>query len=352
LNDLKVFNQKSKNKRNLNIKNNKDIIQNIKKNKKSISKKNKINLTKKKSFFTIRDTVINFDTGHGKIIILPTLNKSRDNKKDKDKENDINKKSKSLQGLQKSSNNTKKLTNYLIKKIKREKLSASSLTNYKLGDLSSKTYNINVNNTNNNISKEILSFNNNNNKDYILYNYNTNNKKHKKDKSTLFKLFEDQKNSGNYFIPHQNSQEKNHSKFNRVKIEEYYRNNMNINYGNNHKINKINLINKKSKKNHLIMNSYINNNMIIDITGNFHNKQKTSNITNKTINTITNNNFKNNNSNSSNNIINAYDKNNYKHKRDNNCNYNYKSTNKKMLNLTHRAENNIQKVMNNIIKKF
>ena len=100
------------------------------------------------------------------------------------------------------------------------------------------------------------------------------------------------------------------------------------------------------------MNLYMNNNMIIDITGNFNNKQKISNTTNKTINTITNNNFKKNNSNSSNNIINAYDKNNYKHKRDNNCIYNYKSTNKKMLNLTHRTENNIQKVMNNIIKKI
>ena len=368
LNDLNAFIQKPKNKRNQNIKNSKINIKsiiNIKKNKNSISKKNKINLTKKKSFFTIRDTVINFDTGNGKKIVLPALNKSRDNKKekekdkekekekDKDKELDINKKSKSLQGLQKSSKNSKKQSNYLIKKIKRDKLSASSLTNYKLGDLSAKTYNINANNTNNNISKEILSFNYNNKdyKEYISYNYNTNNIKHKKDRSALFKKFEDQKNSGIYFIPHQNSQEKNLTKFNRVKIEEYYRNNMNNNhYGNSHKKNKINLINKKNKKNHLIMNLYMNNNMIIDITGNFNNKQKTANITTKANNN--NHNFKNNNSNSSNNIINAYDKEKYKYKRDNNCNYNYKSTHKKMLNLTHRTENNIQKVMNNIIKNI
>ena len=343
-NDLNIFNQRPKNKRNhnINIKNSKDSI-NIKKIKKSISKKNKlIALTKKKSFFTIRDTVINFDAGNGKIIILPTLNKSRDNKKEKEKERewDINKKSKSLQGLQKSSTNTKTQSNYLIKKMKKEKLSASLLTNYKLSDLSAKTYSIN---TNNNISKEILSFNN---KENMLYNYH--NYKHKKDKSNIFKKCEDQKNSATFLIPHQESHEKNYSKFNRIKIEEYYRNNMNINYGNNHKINKINLINKKHKKNHCIMNLYTNNNNTkIDVTGNFNNKQKMVNMIKASIN----NNFKNIKSNSSNNIICINDKNIYKNKPENN-NYNYKSAHKKILNLTHRTENSIQKVMNNIITKI
>ena len=339
-NDLNIFNQKPKNKRNYNINiKNKDSI-NIKKIKKSISKKNKlIALTKKKSFFTIRDTVINFDAGNGKIIILPTLNKSRDNKKEKEREWDINKKSKSLQGLQKSSTNTKTQSNYLIKKMKKEKLSASLLTNYKLSDLSAKTYSIN---TNNNISKEILSLNN---KENMLYNYH--NYKHKKDKSNVFKKCEDQKNSATFLIPHQESHEKNCSKFNRIKIEEYYRNNMNINYGNNHKINKINLINKKHKKNHCIMNLYTNNNTKIDVTGNFNNKQKKVNMIKSSIN----NNFKNIKSNSSNNIICINDKNIYRNKHENN-NYNYKSAYKKILNLTHRTENSIQKVMNNIIKKI
>ena len=138
-NDLNIFNQRTKNKRNNNIyyKNNKENNIKITKPKKSISKKNKlIGLTKKKSFFTIRDTVINFDTGNGKIIILPTLNKSKE-KEDK-KEKDINKKSKSQQGLQKSSTNIQINSNYLKKKIKNQKTSSSLLSNYKLNDLSGK----------------------------------------------------------------------------------------------------------------------------------------------------------------------------------------------------------------------
>ena len=344
-NDLNVFNQKSKNKRKNKAsyhKNSKEI--NIKKLKDSISKKNKlIALTKKKSFFTIRDTVINFDTGNGKIIILPTLNKSKDIKKEKD-----NKKSKSLQGLQKSSTNTKIQTNYLIKRMKNEKIS-SLLINYKLNDISNKTCNTN-NNTNNNISKE-LSFNN---KDNILYNY-CNYKEKKESKSLLFNNInrgDEQKNSGYFSLQSnysQNSQEKNYTKFNRVKIEEYYRNNINLNYGNNHKINKINLINYKNKKNHCITNLYMNSNLKIDITGNFrHHKQKLSNVIKNNYTFSKNENYNKNNSNSSNNINCLNDKNIYRHKHSNNI-YSYKTTHKKMLNLTHRTENGIQKVLNNIM---
>lgn len=91
----------------------------IKKIKKSIAKKNKIiGLNKKKSFFTIRDTVINFDTGNGKIIILPTISKSKEKKKDKN----TSKKSKSQQGLQKLSTNNKIKSNYLIKKFRQKKI--------------------------------------------------------------------------------------------------------------------------------------------------------------------------------------------------------------------------------------
>ena len=344
-NDLNIFNQKSKNKRNHNIiyKNNKES-HNIIKSKKNISKKNKlIGLTKKKSFFTIRDTVINFDAGNGKIIILPSSDKSKE--KQNKKENDINKKSKSQQGLQKSSTNIKIKTNYLIKKIKNQKTSSSLLTNYKLNDLSIKTSNINLNG---NISKE-LSFNKDNN---ILYNYHT--YKGKKDKSTLFKK-EEKKNSGTIFLPQkmQNSQEKDYSKYNRIKIEEYYRNNMNINYGNNHRAKKINLINNKNKKKHCITNLYMNNNFKIDITGNFNSKKKKmTNIIKTNINSSKKdfNLYKNNNSNSSNNMIYINDKNNFRDKSDNFCNY--KLVYKKMLNLTHRTDNSIQKVVKNIIPKI
>ena len=345
-NDLNIFNQRTKNKRNNNInyKNNKENNIKITKPKKSISKKNKlIGLTKKKSFFTIRDTVINFDTGNGKIIILPTLNKSKE-KEDK-KEKDINKKSKSQQGLQKSSTNIQINSNYLKKKIKNQKTSSSLLSNYKLNDLSNKTSNINLNG---NISKE-LSFNKEN---YILYNYNT--YKNKKDKSALFKKYEEKRNSGTTLINQkmQNSQEKNYSKFNRIKIEEYYRNNMIMNYSNNHKTNKINLINKNKKK-HCITNLYMNNNYKMDITGNFNShKQKMTNIIKTNINTSKNDfiSNKNNISNSSNNMICINDKNIFKNKTDNI--YNYKSANKKMLNLTHRTDNSIQNVIKNIINKI
>ena len=345
-NDLNIFNQKSKNKRKNNVNyhknNSKDI--NIKKIKNSISKKNKlIALTKKKSFFTIRDTVINFDAGNGKIIILPFLNKSKDIKKEKD-----NKKSKSQQGLQKSSTNTKIHSNYLIKRMKNEKICSSLLLNYKLNDISNKTCNTN-NNTNNNISKE-LSFNN---KDNILYNY-CNYKEKKDSKSSFFNninKIDEQKNSG-YFnlqsIYSQNSQDKNYTKFNRVKIEEYYRNNMNLNYGNNHKANKINLINYKNKKNHCITNLYMNSNLKIDITGNFkQNSQKFPNVIKNNYTFSKNDNYNKNNSNSSNNINCLNDKNMYRHKHNNI--YSYKTTHKKMLNLTHRTENGIQKVLKNIM---
>ena len=346
-NDLNIFNQKSKNKRNHNIidKNNKENHINIEKIKKSISKKNKlIGLTKKKSFFTIRDTVINFESGNGKIIILPSLNKSKE--KQNKKENNMNKKSKSLQGLQKSCANINSNSNYLINKFKNQKTSSSLKTNYKLNDLSSKTSNINLNN---NISKD-LSFNKDNN---ILYNYNS--YKNKKDKSALFKKFEEKKSSGAIFLPQkmQNSQEKNYSKYNRIKIEEYYRNNMNINYGNNHKSNKINLINNKNKKKLCITNLYMNNNFKIDITGNFNShKQTKTNIIKTNINSSKND-FswnKNNNSNNSNNMIHINDKNIYRRKADSFCSY--KSTHKKMLNLTHRTDNSIQKVIKNIITKI
>ena len=345
-NDLNSFNQKSKSKKNNNkcIKNIKESnIIDIIKIKKTISKKNKlIGLTKKKSFFTIRDTVINFDTGNGKKIILPSLNKSKEKVKDNKKEKEIgNKKCKSQQGLQKSLTNIKMQSNYLIKKMN-EKLSSSLLNNYKINDLSSKT-------CNNNISKE-LSFNK---KENMLYNYC--NYKEKKDKHSFNNKFEEQKNSGIFFIPQnlQNSQEKNYSKFNRIKIEEYYRNNMNNNYGNNHKFNKINLINKNKKRN-CVTNLYMNNNFKIDFMGNFsYHKQKLSNINKTNINI--NNSSKNDfigyeNNNSCNNIINLNDKNKYKNKLDNI--YNFKSTtHKKILNLTHRAENNMQRVIKNIIKK-
>ena len=343
-NEMNIFNQKSKNKRK-NVKNSKENLINIKKIKNSISKKNKlIALTKKKSFFTIRDTVINFDSGNGKIIILPTLNKSKDNKMDKEKE--INKKSKSQQGLQKSSTNNKIQSNYLIKKIKNEKAVSSLLLNYKLNDVSNKTCNTN-NNTNNNISKE-LSFNN---KENILYNYC--NYKEKKDKSVMIKK-DEHKNSGYFCMNNnQNSQDKNYSKFNRVKIEEYYRNNMNLNYGNNHKFNKINLINNKNKKNHCITNLYMNNNLKIDITGNFnHQKNKSGNIIKTNLASFSKNDIninKNNNSNSSNNIMIKNDQNNNRHRHD--YIYNYKSAHKKMLNLTHRAEAGIQKVLKDIMNK-
>ena len=95
------------------------------------------------------------------------------------------------------------------------------------------------------------------------------------------------------------------------------------------------------------MNLYTNNNTKIDVTGNFNNKQKKVNMIKSSIN----NNFKNIKSNSSNNIICINDKNIYRNKHENN-NYNYKSAYKKILNLTHRTENSIQKVMNNIIKKI
>ena len=349
-NDLNIFNQKSKNKRNHNIidKNNKENHINITKIKKPISKKNKlIGLTKKKSFFTIRDTVINFESGNGKIIILPSLNKSKE--KQNKKEKNMNKKSKSLQGLQKSSTSIKSNSNYLIKKFKNQKTSSSLLTNYKLNDLSSKTSNINPNN---NISKE-LSFNKDNN---ILYNYNS--YKNKKDKSALFKKFEEKKSSGKIFMPQknqnsQNSQEKNYSKYNRIKIEEYYRNNMNINYGNNHKSNKINLINNKNKKKLCITNLYMNNNFKIDITGNFNSYKQTKNNIIKTNINNSKNDFswnKNNNSNSSNNMIHINNNNICRRKADSFCNY--KPNHKKMLNLTHRTDNSIQKVIKNIITKI
>ncbi len=93
-------------------------------------------------------------------ITLPKIEK-KENKKEKD----INKKSKS-QGLQKSSTNIQINSNYLKKKIKKQKTSSSLLTYYKLNDLSNKTSNINLNG---NISKE-LSFDKEN---YMLYNYNT-----------------------------------------------------------------------------------------------------------------------------------------------------------------------------------
>ena len=343
-NDLNAFNQKSKSKKNHNI-NNKNAKENnlidIIKIKKSISKKNKlIGLTKKKSFFTIRDTVINFDTGNGKIIILPPLNKSKEKIKESKKEKEIlKKKCKSQQGIQKSSTNIKIQSNYLIKKMKHEKLSSSLLNNCKLNDLSG----------NNNISKE-LSFNK---KENMLYNYC--NYKEKQPKYSFNKKYEDQKNSGIFFIPQnlQNSQEKNYSKFNRIKIEEYYRHNMNNNYGNNHKFHKINLVNKNIKK-HCVTNLYMNN-FKIDLTGNFgSHKQKLSNIIKTNINS--NNHSKNDfighqncNSNSSNNIVNINDKNIYRYKADNIFNFN--SRHKKILNLTHRTENNIQKVIKNIIKK-
>ena len=343
-NDLNAFNQKSKSKKNHNI-NNKNSKENnlidIIKIKKSISKKNKlIGLTKKKSFFTIRDTVINFDTGNGKIIILPPLNKSKEKIKESKKEKEIlKKKCKSQQGIQKSSTNIKIQSNYLIKKMKHEKLSSSLLNNCKLNDLSG----------NNNISKE-LSFNK---KENMLYNYC--NYKEKQTKYSFNKKYEDQKNSGIFFIPQnlQNSQEKNYSKFNRIKIEEYYRHNMNNNYGNNHKFHKINLVNKNIKK-HCVTNLYMNN-FKIDLTGNFgSHKQKLSNIIKTNINS--NNHSKNDfighqncNSNSSNNIVNINDKNIYRYKADNIFNFN--SRHKKILNLTHRTENNIQKVIKNIIKK-
>ena len=261
----------------------------------------------------------------------------------------MNKKSKSLQGLQKSSTSIKSNSNYLIKKFKNQKTSSSLLTNYKLNDLSSKTSNINPNN---NISKE-LSFNKDNN---ILYNYNS--YKNKKDKSALFKKFEEKKSSGKIFMPQknqnsQNSQEKNYSKYNRIKIEEYYRNNMNINYGNNHKSNKINLINNKNKKKLCITNLYMNNNFKIDITGNFNSyKQTKTNIIKTNINNSKND-FswnKNNNSNSSNNMIHINNNNICRRKADSFCNY--KPNHKKMLNLTHRTDNSIQKVIKNIITKI
>ena len=337
-NDLNIFNQKSKSKRNINIKNNKENnIINIIKIKKSISKKNKlIGLTKKKSFFTIRDTVINFDTGNGKIIILPTLNKTKE--KDYIKNNNINKKSKSHQGLQKSSTNIKIQSNYLIKKIKNEKLSSSLITNYKLNDY------------NNKINKE-LSFNK---KDNISNNYH--NFKVIKDKSYFIKKNEEHKNSGAFYISQNlhNSHEKNYSKYNRIKIEEYYRNNMNINNGNNHKINKINLINNKNKKKHCITNLYMDNNFKIDITGNFKShKQKMGNIikTNITNNSKNDFNINKNISNSSNNIIINLNDKNENINRSNNISK-FKSNNKKIINLTHRTENSIQTVLKNIIKKF
>ena len=342
LNELNNFNQKSKNKKNQNInyffkKNKESKINNIKitKIKKSISKKNKlIGLNKKKSFFTIRDTVINFETGNGKIIILPTISKSKEKKKD----SNLNKKSKSQQGLQKSSTNNKIQSKYLIKKIQTEKASSSLLSNYKLNDLSSKTYNININ-------KE-LSFN----KENILYNYC--NYKERKEKTFFVKKKEETKNSGNVLTPKnlQNSQDKNYSKFNRIKIEEYYRNNMNANYGNNHKIHKINLVNNKNKKKHCITNLY---NFKIDITGNFnsHNK-KMSNLFKKknTSNSKNEFNCNKNISNSSNNMICGDYKNISKHKSD--IIYNYKSAHKKKLNLTHRTDNSLQQVIKNIIKKI
>ena len=333
-NDLN-FNQKIKFKKDINPKNNKENNINITNIKKSISKKNKlIGLTKKKSFFTIRDTVINFDTGNGKIIILPTSNKSKEKENKKDF---LNKKSKSQQGLIKSSNN-KAQSNYLINKIHFEKTSSSFLNNNKQNDLSSKDHNINFNNK---MNKE-LSFN----KENILYNYC--NYKEKNNKSTLVKKFEENKNSGFILFPQnlQNSQEKNYSKYNRIKIEEYYRNNMNINNnGNNHKGNKIYLINNKNKRNHCITNLYMNSNFKIDITGNFNShKQKMANIIKSNIASNCKNDFHNkNNSNSSNNMVCINDKNIYGFKPDNS--FNFKSVNKKILNLTHRNDNNIQNII-------
>ena len=343
-NDLN-FNQKIKNKKNINSKNNKENNINIRNIKKSISKKNKlIGLTKKKSFFTIRDTVINFDAGNGKIIILPTSNKSKEKEYKKDF---LNKKSKSQQGLLKSSNNKAK-SNYFINKINIDKASSSFLNNNnnKQNELSSKTHIINIKNK---MNKE-LSFN----KENILYNYC--NYKEKNNKSTLIKNFEENKNSGFILFPQnlQNSQEKNYSKFNRIKIEEYYRNNMNINNGNNHKINKINLINNKNKKKHCITNLYMDNNFKIDITGNFKShKQKMGNIikTNITNNSKNDFNINKNISNSSNNIIINLNDKNENINRSNNISK-FKSNNKKIINLTHRTENSIQTVLKNIIKKF
>ena len=343
-NDLN-FNQKIKNKKNINSKNNKENNINIRNIKKSISKKNKlIGLTKKKSFFTIRDTVINFDAGNGKIIILPTSIKSKEKEYKKDF---LNKKSKSQQGLLKSSNNKAK-SNYFINKINIDKASSSFFNNNnKQNELSSKTHIINIKNK---MNKE-LSFN----KENILYNYC--NYKEKNNKSTLIKNFEENKNSGFILFPQnlQNSQEKNYSKFNRIKIEEYYRNNMNINNnGNNHKSNKIYLVNNKNKRSHCITNLYMNNNLKIDITGNFNNhKQKMANIIKSNINR----NYKNdsnhnkiNSNNSSNNMIYINDKNNYGFKSDNP--YNFKSAHKKILNLTHRTDNNIQNAIKSIITKI
>ena len=342
INDLN-FNQKMKFKKNINSKNNKENNINITNIKKSISKKNKlIGLTKKKSFFTIRDTVINFDTGNGKIIILPTSNKSKEKEFKKDF---LNKKSKSQQGLLKSSNN-KIQSNYLINKNNnKDKASSSFLNNNKQIELSSKTHNININNK---MNKE-LSFNSEN----ILYNYC--NYKEKQKKSTLAKKFEENKNSGFILFPQnlQNSQEKNYPKFNRIKIEEYYRNNMNINNnGNNHKSNKIYLVNNRNKRNHCITNLYMNNNFKIDITGNFNHKQKMANIIKSNINSNYKNDFNHNNinNNSSNNMICLNDKNIYGFKPDNP--YKFKSAHKKMLNLTHRTDNNIQNVIKSIIKKI